>query len=71
MIVKSVDTLLPILVLPSTRLLFDLCHQLIHPRTRESLLRSLNTRGTVVATNGIIPQHLVQALVGVEVAAVA
>jgi hypothetical protein len=71
MIVKSGDTLLPILVLPSTPRLFDLCHRLIHPRTRESLLRSLNTRGTVGAINGNFPQHLAQALVGVEVAAVA
>lgn len=72
MIVKNGDTLLPILVLPSTpHLLFDLCHQPIHPRKRENLLRGLNSRGTVVAISGIIPQYLVQALVRVEVAAVA
>ena len=70
MIIKNGDTLRPILALQSTlRRLFDLCHQTIHPRTRESLLCGRNPKGTVVAINGIIPQHLVQARVGVEAAA--
>ena len=72
MIVKSADTPHPILVLQSTLLLHcSICHQIIHLRTRENLLHGLNTKGRVVAINGIIPQYLVQARVGVEVAAVA
>lgn len=68
MIVTNGDILCPILVLLSgPRLLFDLCHQIMHPHSRKNPLRGLNSRGMVVAINGIILQHLVQARVGVEV----